>query len=84
MGQAGLPWLNHLGQPLYGLESTNDGRRLCRGILHLRGKEVAEAIGVDGGTVGEVAEARVAAFQIRGTLRRTSRKLQVEGAKGGV
>ena len=50
----------------------------------MRGKEVAEAIGVDGGTVEEVAEARVAAFQIRGTLRRTSRKLQVEGAKGGV
>ena len=55
------------GQPLYGLETTNNGRivNFAGGIPLMRGEEVAGAIGVSGGTVDqdqEVAEAGVAAF----------------------
>lgn len=55
------------GQPLYGLESTNNGRvvNFAGGVLLMRGEEIAGAIGVSGGTVEqdqEVAEAGVAAF----------------------
>jgi uncharacterized protein GlcG (DUF336 family) len=55
------------GQPLYGLEATNNGRVVifAGGILLMRGDEIAGAIGVSGGTVDQdqaVAEAGVAAF----------------------
>jgi uncharacterized protein GlcG (DUF336 family) len=55
------------GQPLYGLETTNNGRvvNFAGGIPLMRDGEVAGAIGVSGGTVDqdqEVAEAGVAAF----------------------
>jgi uncharacterized protein GlcG (DUF336 family) len=55
------------GQPLYGLEATNNGRVVIfgGGILLTRDGEVAGAIGVSGGTVDQdqqVAEAGVAAF----------------------
>ena len=55
------------GQPLYGLEATNNGRVVifAGGILLTRDGEVAGAIGVSGGTVDQdqqVAEAGVAAF----------------------
>jgi uncharacterized protein GlcG (DUF336 family) len=55
------------GQPLYGLEATNNGRVVIfgGGILLTRDGEVAGAVGVSGGTVDqdqEVAEAGVAAF----------------------
>jgi uncharacterized protein GlcG (DUF336 family) len=55
------------GQPLYGLEATNNGRVVifAGGIPLMRDGEVAGAIGVSGGTVDqdqEVAEAGVAAF----------------------
>ena len=55
------------GQPLYGLETTNNGRvvNVAGGIPLMRDGEVAGAIGVSGGTVDqdqEVAEAGVAAF----------------------
>jgi len=55
------------GQPLYGLEVTNNGRVVifAGGIPLMRDGEVAGAIGVSGGTVDqdqEVAEAGVAAF----------------------
>jgi len=54
-------------QPLYGLETTNEGRVItfAGGIPLMRGEEVAGAIGVSSGTVDqdqEVAEAGVAAF----------------------
>src|SRR5215218_1615287 len=53
--------------------------------IHSSRKVLDAARGVGGGTVDqEVAEARVAAFQIRGTLRRASRKLQVEGVEDGI
>ena len=55
------------GQPLYGLETTNNGRvvNFAGGIPLMRDGNVAGAIGVSGGTVDqdqEVAEAGVAAF----------------------
>jgi uncharacterized protein GlcG (DUF336 family) len=55
------------GQPLYGLETTNNGRvvNFAGGIPLMRDGEAAGAIGVSGGTVDqdqEVAEAGVAAF----------------------
>ena len=55
------------GQPLYGLEATNNGRVVifAGGIPLMRDGEVAGAIGVSGGTVDqdqEVAEAGIAAF----------------------
>ena len=55
------------GQPLYGLETTNNGRvvNFAGGIPLMRDGEVAGAIGVSGGTVEqdqEVAEAGAAAF----------------------
>jgi uncharacterized protein GlcG (DUF336 family) len=55
------------GQPLYGLETTNNGRvvNFAGGIPLMRDGDVAGAIGVSGGTVDqdqEVAEAGVAAF----------------------
>lgn len=55
------------GQPLYGLETTNNGRvvNFAGGILLTRDGEVVGAVGVSGGTVDqdqEVAEAGVAAF----------------------
>jgi uncharacterized protein GlcG (DUF336 family) len=55
------------GQPLYGLEATNNGRVVifAGGIVLMRGDEIAGAIGVSGGTVDQdqqVAEAGVAAF----------------------
>jgi uncharacterized protein GlcG (DUF336 family) len=55
------------GQPLYGLETTNDGRvvNFAGGIPLMREGEVAGAVGVSGGTVDqdqEVAEAGVSAF----------------------
>src|ERR671917_1670591 len=56
------------GQPLYGLETTNNGRvvNFAGGIPLMRGDgQVAGAIGVSGGTVDqdqEVAEAGVAAL----------------------
>jgi uncharacterized protein GlcG (DUF336 family) len=56
------------GQPLYGLETTNNGRvvNFAGGIPLMRGEgQVAGAIGVSGGTVDqdqEVAEVGVAAF----------------------
>ena len=55
------------GQPLYGLETTNNGRvvNFAGGIPLMRDGEVAGAVGVSGGTVDqdqEVAEAGVAAF----------------------
>ena len=55
------------GQPLYGLETTNNGRivNFAGGIPLMRDGEVAGAIGVSGGTVDqdqEVAEAGLAAF----------------------
>jgi uncharacterized protein GlcG (DUF336 family) len=55
------------GQPLYGLETTNDGRVVifAGGIPLMRDGEVAGAVGVSGGTVDqdqEVAEAGVSAF----------------------
>jgi uncharacterized protein GlcG (DUF336 family) len=55
------------GQPLYGLETTNNGRvvNFAGGIPLMRDEEVAGAIGVSGGTVDqdqEVAQAGVAAF----------------------
>jgi len=55
------------GQPLYGLESTNNGRvvNFAGGIPLMRGEDVAGAIGVSGGTIEqdqEVAEAGAAAF----------------------
>jgi uncharacterized protein GlcG (DUF336 family) len=55
------------GQPLYGLETTNNGRvvNFAGGIPLMRDGEVAGAIGVSGGTIDqdqEVAEAGVAAF----------------------
>jgi uncharacterized protein GlcG (DUF336 family) len=55
------------GQPLYGLETTNNGRvvNFAGGIPLMRDGEVAGAIGVSGGTVDqdqEVAEAGAAAF----------------------
>jgi uncharacterized protein GlcG (DUF336 family) len=55
------------GQPLYGLETTNDGRvvNFAGGIPLMRDGEVAGAVGVSGGTVDqdqEVAEAGVSAF----------------------
>jgi uncharacterized protein GlcG (DUF336 family) len=55
------------GQPLYGLETTNDGRVVifAGGIPLMRDVEVAGAVGVSGGTVDqdqEVAEAGVSAF----------------------
>lgn len=55
------------GQPLYGLETTNNGRvvNFAGGIPLVRDDEVVGAVGVSGGTVEqdqEVAEAGVAAF----------------------
>ena len=55
------------GQPLSGLEATNNGRVVIfgGGILLTRDGDIAGAIGVSGGTVDqdqEVAEAGVAAF----------------------
>jgi uncharacterized protein GlcG (DUF336 family) len=55
------------GQPLYGLETTNNGRvvNFAGGIPLVRDGEVAGAVGVSGGTVDqdqEVAEAGVSAF----------------------
>src|SRR5918999_1979985 len=55
------------GQPLYGLETTNNGRvvNFAGGIPLMRDREVAGAIGVSGGTVEqdqEVAEAGAAGF----------------------
>jgi uncharacterized protein GlcG (DUF336 family) len=55
------------GQPLYGLEATNNGRVVifAGGIPLMRDGEVAGAVGVSGGTVDqdqEVAEAGVSAF----------------------
>ena len=55
------------GQPLYGLETTNNGRvvNFAGGILLMRDGEVAGAVGVGAGTVDQdhdVAEAGVAAF----------------------
>ena len=55
------------GQPLYGLETTNNGRvvNFAGGIPLMRDGEVAGAVGVSGGTVEqdqEVAEAGVSAF----------------------
>ena len=54
-------------QPLFGINTTNDGRIVifAGGILLMRGGEVAGAIGVSGGTVDkdqEVAEAGSEAF----------------------
>jgi uncharacterized protein GlcG (DUF336 family) len=55
------------GQPLYGIEASNDGNLICfpGGIPLERDGEVAGAIGVSGCSVEqdhEVAEAGVAAF----------------------
>jgi uncharacterized protein GlcG (DUF336 family) len=55
------------GQPLYGLDSTNNGRvvNFAGGIPLTRDGNVTGAVGVSGGTVDqdqEVAEAGVAAF----------------------
>jgi uncharacterized protein GlcG (DUF336 family) len=55
------------GQPLYGLEATNNGRVVIftGGIPLMRDGEVAGAIGMSGGTVDQdqkVAEAGIAAF----------------------
>jgi uncharacterized protein GlcG (DUF336 family) len=62
-----LAGMTQPGQPLYGLETTNNGRvvNFAGGIPLMRDGEVAGAIGVSGGTVDqdqEVAEAGVAAF----------------------
>lgn len=56
------------GKPLFGLNTTNDGRVVifAGGIPLMRDGEVVGAIGVSGGTVDqdqEVAEAGVEAFQ---------------------
>jgi uncharacterized protein GlcG (DUF336 family) len=53
------------GQPLYGLETTNEVRvvNFAGGIPLMRGEEVAGAVGLSGGTVDqEVAEAGAAEF----------------------
>ena len=55
------------GQPLFGVNTTNDGRVVTfpGGLPLMRGGEVVGAIGVSGGPVDqdeEVAEAGVAAF----------------------
>ncbi len=55
------------GQPLFGINTTNDGRIAIfgGGVLLMRGDEVAGAVGVSGGTPDqdhEVAEAGAAAF----------------------
>lgn len=55
------------GQPLYGIEASNDGNLIvfAGGIPLIRGGEVIGAIGVSGGSVEqdhEVAEAGVAAL----------------------
>jgi uncharacterized protein GlcG (DUF336 family) len=55
------------GQPLYGLETTNNGRvvNFAGGIPLMRGDDVVGAIGVSGGTVDQdqqVAEAGADAF----------------------
>jgi uncharacterized protein GlcG (DUF336 family) len=55
------------GQPLYGLEATNNGRVVIfgGGMLLTRDGDIAGAVGVSGGTVDQdqtVAEAGVAAF----------------------
>src|SRR5215213_2732960 len=62
-----LAGMTQPGQPLYGLETTNNGRvvNFAGGIPLMRDGEVAGAIGVSGGTVDqdqEVAEAGAAAF----------------------
>ena len=67
MPTADLQPLIQPGQPLYGIEASNDGNLICfpGGIPLQRDGEVAGAIGVSGGSVEqdhEVAEAGVAAF----------------------
>src|SRR5215216_6400673 len=67
MSTQDLAGMTQPGQPLYGLETTNNGRvvNFAGGIPLMRDGEVAGAIGVSGGTVDqdqEVAEAGVAAF----------------------
>ena len=59
--------LTQPGQPLFGLNTTNEGRIVIFGGIPLeRDGEIVGAIGVSGGTVEqdqEVAEAGVGAFQ---------------------
>jgi len=67
MSTEDLTEMTQPGQPLYGLEATNNGRVVIfgGGILLKRDGDIAGAIGVSGGTVDqdqEVAEAGVAAF----------------------
>ena len=67
MSTQDLAGMTQPGQPLYGLETTNNGRvvTFAGGIPLMRDGEVAGAIGVSGGTVEqdqEVAEAGAAAF----------------------
>lgn len=55
------------GQPLYGLETTNNGRvvNFAGGIPLMRGDDIAGAVGVSGGTPDQdhqVAEAGLAVF----------------------
>ena len=62
-----LAEMTQSGQPLFGLNTTNNGRIVifAGGIPLMRGDEVVGAIGVSGGTVDqdqEVAEAGVGAF----------------------
>ncbi len=62
-----LAEMTQSGQPLFGLNTTNDGRIVifAGGIPLTRNGDVVGAIGVSGGTVDqdqEVAEAGVAAF----------------------
>ncbi len=62
-----LAEMTHSGQPLFGLNTTNNGRIVifAGGIPLTRNGDVVGAIGVSGGTVDqdqEVAEAGVAAF----------------------
>lgn len=63
----GMGELAQVGQPLYGINTTNSGRVIvfAGGIPLVRGGEVVGAIGVSTGTVEQdqaVAEAGVAAF----------------------
>ncbi len=58
---------SQVGEPIFGINTTNGGRIVIfgGGILLMRGDDVAGAIGVSGGTPDqdhEVAEAGVAAF----------------------
>ena len=67
MPTADLAEMTQPGQPLYGLETTNNGRviNFAGGVPLMRGDDIAGAVGVSGGTPDQdqqVAEAGLAAF----------------------